>query len=429
MLAACSRWSLRSAQGRASRRLASSLGAEKKEPGIYCVRMRVIAPTFHHDEKNLVHNFTKLMIQGKTSAALDLLTRRGKGGVLHATEVMNDHDSHPQTVLDILQSKYLHAQAASPESLPAGHPETPLLRPVVFHQIDATEIRSVALRTTGTAGPSRIDAHCWRWLCTSFKSASQDLCHSLALLARRICSTFVDPKGLAAFLAFRLIALDKCPVVRPIGICDTARQIVSKAVLHITRADLQEAVVPLQLCAGQTAGTEAAIHALRASFQQEETEAVLLVDATNAFNALNHESALHNIRYLCPALVTIIINIYCDSSDLYVDGHTLLSKEGTTQGDPLAMPMYALATIPLIKYLSSTSSNMQVWYADDAAASGSLTSLCVWWDNLTSAGPAFGYFGNAKKTWLVTKDTHLESARNIIQDVSLQMAEHILGLL
>ena len=298
----------------------------------------------------------------------------------------------------------------------------------MFDEIDATEIRSAALRTTGAVGPSGIDAHCWRWLCTSFKSASQDLCHSLALLARRICSTFVDPKGLAAFLAFHLIALDKCPVVRPIGICDTARQIVSKAVLHITRADLQEAVVPLQLCAGQTAGTEAAIHALRASFQQEETEAVLLVDATNAFNALNHESALHNIRYPCPALVTIII-IYCDSSDLYVDGHTLLSKEGTTQGDPLAMPIYALATIPLIKYLSSTSSTMQVWYADDAAASGSLTSLCVCWDNLTSAGPAFGYFGNAKKTWLVTKDTHLENARNIIQDVSLQMAEHILGLL
>ena len=377
--------------------------------------------SIHHDEKNLVHNFTKLMFQGKTSAALDLLTRRGKGGVLHATKVMNDRDSHPQTVLDILQSKHPHAQAASPESLPAGHPEAPLLHPVVFDQIDATAICSATLRTRGAAGPSLIVAHCWRRLCTSFTSASQDLCLSLALLARRICSTFVDPKGLAAFLACRLIALDKCPGVRSIGICETARRIVSKAVLLITRADLQEAVGPLQLCAGQTAGTEAAIHALRASFQQEETEAVLLVDATNAFNALNRESVLHNIRYLCPALATILINIYRDSSDLYVDGHTLLSEEGTTQGDPLVMPMYALATIPLIKYLSSTSSNMQVWYADDAAASGSLTSLRVWWDNLTSAGPAFGYFGNAKKTWLVTKDTHLENARNIFQDTQVNI--------
>ena len=215
--------------------------------------------------------------------------------------------------------------------------------------------------------------------------------------------------------------------MRPIGICDTARRIISKAVLLITRADLQEAVGPLQLCAGQTAGTEAAILALRASFQQEETEAVLLVDATNAFNALNCESALHNIRYLCPALATILINIYRDSSDLYVDGHTLLSEEGTTQGDPLAMPMYALATIPLIKYLSSTSSTVQVWYADDAAASGSLTSLRVWWDNLTSARPAFGYFGNAKKTWLVMKDTHLKNATNIFQDMLTSDGRAYLG--
>ena len=47
---------------------------------------------------------------------------------------------------------------------------------------------------------------------------------------------------------------------------------------------------------------------------------------------------------------------------------TLLSLEGTTQGDPLAMPMYALATIPLIKKLKGYSKQMR--YADDVAAIG-----------------------------------------------------------
>ena len=51
--------------------------------------------------------------------------------------------------------------------------------------------------------------------------------------------------------------------------------------------DILEAAVPLQLCAGQDAGCEAAIHAMRSLFAEENTEAVLLVDASNAFNSLN----------------------------------------------------------------------------------------------------------------------------------------------
>ena len=152
-----------------------------------------------------------------------------------------------------------------------------------------------------------------------------------------------------------------------------------------------------------------------------DTDAVLLVDASNAFNSLNREVALHNIRHLCRSLATILINIYRDATELFVDGLVLFSEEGTTQGDPLAMPMYALATIPLINRLSDTPNVVQVWYADDATASGSLPSLRNWWDNLTSFGPAFGYHANATKTWLITKDQHLAKARDLFQDTQVNV--------
>ena len=132
-------------------------------------------------------------------------------------------------------------------------------------------------------------------MCTSFKAASNDLYHSLALFAKHLATSFVDPNGLSAFLACRLIALDKCPGVRPIGICETVRRITAKAILSVTKLDLQEAVGSRQLCAGQIAGVEAAIHAMHNLFNNEDTDAVLLVDARNAFNTLNQEAALHNI--------------------------------------------------------------------------------------------------------------------------------------
>ena len=123
------------------------------------------------------------------------------------------------------------------------------------------------------------------------------MCISLALFARRLSTSFVDPGGLSSFLACRLIALDKCPGVCPIGICETACRIVAKAILHVMKSDIQEVARARQLCAGQIAGIEAAIHTVVREFQTKDVEAMLLVDASNAFNSLNREAALHNIQF------------------------------------------------------------------------------------------------------------------------------------
>ena len=97
-------------------------------------------------------------------------------------------------------------------------------------------------------------------------------------------SPFVDPSCISPLLACRLIALE--PGVRPIGIGETSRRIIAKAVLTVTRSDIQDAAGSVQLCAGQIAGAESAVQAVRESFKQDGTDAVLLVDASNAFNRM-----------------------------------------------------------------------------------------------------------------------------------------------
>ena len=103
---------------------------------------------------------------------------------------------------------------------------------------------------------------------------------------------------------------------------------------------------------GQVAGCEAAIHAMKDLFCDDRTEAALLVDASNAFNSVNCQAALHNISI---ALSMMLHNTYGAPFCLFVTGQGKISShKGTTQGDPLAMSMYALAMEPLIRKLHST---------------------------------------------------------------------------
>ena len=79
---------------------------------------------------------------------------------------------------------------------------------------------------------------------------------------------------------------------------------------------------------------------MKVIFEDENTEAVILVDASNAFNSLNRRAALHNIQITCPQFSTILINTYREPSRMIVlGGRDILSAEGTTQGDNLAIFM------------------------------------------------------------------------------------------
>ena len=137
--------------------------------------------------------------------------------------------------------------------------------------------------------------------------------------------------------------------MRPIGVGEVLRRIMGKCVTKVTKSDVIDASGSLQVCAGHKSGSKAAIHAMRELFEHDNSDAVLLIDASNAFNSLNRAAALHNIRILCPSIATYAINTYREPARLFiVGGQELKSSEGTTQGNPLAISLYAISLQPLI---------------------------------------------------------------------------------
>ena len=90
----------------------------------------------------------------------------------------------------------------------------------------------------------------------------------------------------------------------------------------ISKQDVMKAAGSLQVCAGQEAGAEAAIHAVHDIFKDHITEAVLLIDTEKAFNAINRKAMLHNISVLCPTASRYISNCYNTLARLFITGST-----------------------------------------------------------------------------------------------------------
>ena len=286
-------------------------------------------------------------------------------------------------------------------------------------------VRDAALRLRAQEEPSGEDANGFRRLLAykSFKKSGTDLYNAVAVMARKLCTEYIDPTSIEAVLSNRLIPLDKGEgAVRPIGIGKVLRRIIGKCVTRVAKSDVIDTSGSLQVCAGLKSENEAAIHAMQHIYEADETDAVLLIDASNAFNALNRSAALHNIRVLCPVIATYAINTYRQPARLFVlGGQELRSAEGTTQGDPLAMSMYAISLQPLITPLQLSSATKHCWFADDATGSGSLDDVKKWWDDLSKSGPALGYFPNAKKCWLITKPEREDAAREVFANTTINI--------
>ena len=107
------------------------------------------------------------------------------------------------------------------------------------------------------------------------------------------------------------------------------------------------------------------------------------------------------------------------------------SSEGTTQGCPAAMPIYAIGIIPLMSAIIiftvdkeitlSTEKVKQVAFADDLAGAKKLSALRTWWDNTIETGKFVGYYAKPSKSWLIVKEQYLEIANQIFDGAGIKI--------
>ena len=230
--------------------------------------------------------FAKLVFQGKITAAIKMLDKENSSGLLKfSDEVLTQlRDKHPFPA-EIEEECLLHG----PEDLvPAG----------IF---DKQQIFDSALKTTGSSGPSGMDAELYRRILCSknFTTKGKTLREEIARLTRNLLRHYYHLSLLEGYTACRLIPLDKNPGVRPIGMGEVLRRIIGKTISTMFKEQIKEAAGSLQVCAGHSSGAKASVLAMSQVFEEDGTDAVLLIDATSAFNQMNRAAAMHNIRITC----------------------------------------------------------------------------------------------------------------------------------
>lgn len=121
---------------------------------------------------------------------------------------------------------------------------------------------------------------------------------------------------------------------------------------------------------GVKGGCEAIVHAVRTflNFNEESLSNILLkIDFKNAFNSIERDEMLKEIKEHAPKLFPFLWQCYSSATNLFFGNHTIQSLIGCQQGDPCGPLVFCLAIHSIIKSLNS---DLNVWYLDDGTLGG-----------------------------------------------------------
>ena len=74
------------------------------------------------------------------------------------------------------------------------------------------------------------------------------------------------------------------------GASEVLRGIAGKVIVSVLKEDVIKCTGVLQVCAGEEAGIKAAIHSMSMMYEDENTDAIFLVGASNGFMSFNRNT-------------------------------------------------------------------------------------------------------------------------------------------
>ena len=217
-------------------------------------------------EEKTARSFNSAVLDGNLRAAVRRLTTREGGGVMAPSDKCTKTG---ERVLNVLQSK--HPDRRIPD---LGHEdnlafeEYPRVPEPVPVQCDPFEIKKIARKLNGAAGVDSVDAAQAKVYLTGYRRASAELREVMVDWAEWLANDMPDWAAYRGLTTRRLLALDKEPGTRPVGIGSIWLRYIAKLLLAETAAEAKAECGSLQLCAGLEAGTEGGLHSVHVKMDE-----------------------------------------------------------------------------------------------------------------------------------------------------------------
>ena len=212
------------------------------------------------DDEAAARAFDAQVLSGHIRQAVRRLTSRDGGGVYGPDDLCSKTG---RPVLEVLHSKHptLKDPAVGVEN---GAFEPYDAAPDVVPLVIADEVvQKVASDISGSAGLCGVDSAMYRNWAFRFGVESQAFREEMAAWANWLANESPPYAAYRAFRAGRLVALDKCPGTRPVGIGEIFMRAWAKMGLVVAGSDATAACGDHNLCAGLPAGIEGAVHAVQ----------------------------------------------------------------------------------------------------------------------------------------------------------------------